>query len=73
MLVAHWLACIWYSIGRSDADNGVSMMWHVNDIYEDGRIGNEKKKKKKKIRSSMPLHFEYLNRCNTAGFGNWPM
>lgn len=24
MLVAHWLACIWYSIGRSDADNGVS-------------------------------------------------
>ncbi len=23
MLVAHWLACIWYSIGRSDADNGV--------------------------------------------------
>jgi Ion transport protein len=24
MLVAHWLACIWYSIGRNDADNGVS-------------------------------------------------
>lgn len=24
MLVAHWLACIWYSIGRSDAENGVS-------------------------------------------------
>ena len=24
MLVAHWLACVWYSIGRSDADNGVS-------------------------------------------------
>lgn len=23
MLVAHWLACVWYSIGRSDADNGV--------------------------------------------------
>lgn len=23
MLVAHWLACIWYSIGRTDADNGV--------------------------------------------------
>lgn len=25
MLVAHWLACIWYSIGRSDAENGVSL------------------------------------------------
>jgi potassium voltage-gated channel Eag-related subfamily H member 5 len=23
MLVAHWLACIWYYIGRTDADNGV--------------------------------------------------
>lgn len=32
MLVAHWLACIWYSIGRSDAENGVSFpipLWHI--------------------------------------------
>ncbi|XP_029663787.1 potassium voltage-gated channel protein eag [Formica exsecta] len=27
MLVAHWLACIWYSIGRSDADAGVQYSW----------------------------------------------
>lgn len=27
MLVAHWLACIWYSIGRADADNGVQYSW----------------------------------------------
>ncbi|XP_067210964.1 potassium voltage-gated channel protein eag isoform X3 [Linepithema humile] len=32
MLVAHWLACIWYvtlrySIGRSDADQGVQYSW----------------------------------------------
>ncbi|XP_074098813.1 potassium voltage-gated channel protein ether a go-go isoform X2 [Cotesia typhae] len=27
MLVAHWLACIWYSIGRSDADGGVQYSW----------------------------------------------
>nr|XP_036677181.1 potassium voltage-gated channel protein eag isoform X8 [Drosophila suzukii] len=27
MLVAHWLACIWYSIGRSDADNGIQYSW----------------------------------------------
>ncbi|KAI5699483.1 hypothetical protein M8J75_003699 [Diaphorina citri] len=27
MLVAHWLACIWYSIGRSDADNGMQYSW----------------------------------------------
>lgn len=29
MLVAHWLACIWYSIGRSDAENGVSKIVRV--------------------------------------------
>ncbi|XP_069956139.1 potassium voltage-gated channel protein eag isoform X3 [Cherax quadricarinatus] len=27
MLVAHWLACIWYSIGKSDADNGIQYSW----------------------------------------------
>ncbi|XP_023246460.1 potassium voltage-gated channel protein eag [Copidosoma floridanum] len=27
MLVAHWLACVWYSIGRSDADAGVQYSW----------------------------------------------
>ncbi|XP_022241286.1 potassium voltage-gated channel protein eag-like, partial [Limulus polyphemus] len=27
MLVAHWLACIWYSIGRSDAENGFVYSW----------------------------------------------
>ena len=27
MLVAHWLACIFYSIGRSDAENGVAYSW----------------------------------------------
>ena len=27
MLVAHWLACIWYSIGRNDAENGYHYGW----------------------------------------------
>ena len=27
MLVAHWLACIWYTIGRGDADNGLTFSW----------------------------------------------
>lgn len=27
MLVAHWLACVWYSIGRSDADSGLQYSW----------------------------------------------
>ncbi|KAK2707066.1 hypothetical protein QYM36_014928, partial [Artemia franciscana] len=34
MLVAHWLACIWYSIGRSDADNGLvySWLWKLGNV-----------------------------------------
>ncbi|XP_054721984.1 potassium voltage-gated channel protein eag-like [Uloborus diversus] len=34
MLVAHWLACIWYSIGRSDAENGFvhSWLWKLSNI-----------------------------------------
>ena len=27
MLVAHWLACIWYSIGRNDAESGFHYGW----------------------------------------------
>ncbi|TRY72267.1 hypothetical protein TCAL_03114, partial [Tigriopus californicus] len=27
MLVAHWLACIWYSIGNSDLMNGITYGW----------------------------------------------
>ncbi|CAG2111451.1 unnamed protein product, partial [Medioppia subpectinata] len=27
MLVAHWLACIWYSIGRSDSENNLTYSW----------------------------------------------
>ncbi|KAF0294050.1 Potassium voltage-gated channel protein eag [Amphibalanus amphitrite] len=36
MLVAHWLACIWYSIGLSDADNGVtySWLWKLGNITQ---------------------------------------
>lgn len=33
MLVAHWLACIWYSIGRSDAENGVSFPISISQIF----------------------------------------
>lgn len=27
IMVAHWLACIWYSIGRSDTENNVVYSW----------------------------------------------
>lgn len=37
MLVAHWLACIWYSIGRSDADNGVNEQFCINILRTEQR------------------------------------
>mgnify|MGYP005804552739 CR=1 FL=1 len=27
MLVAHWFACIWYSIGRTDSENYLTYSW----------------------------------------------
>lgn len=34
MIVAHWLACIWYAIGRSDAENGLrhSWLWKLGNV-----------------------------------------
>ena len=27
ILVAHWLACIWYTIGNADLQNGITYGW----------------------------------------------
>lgn len=59
MLVAHWLACIWYSIGRSDADNGVSTE-RSSDRAESLLTRG----------SATLIH---THRSNTAGCGNWRM
>ncbi|KAG9508636.1 Potassium voltage-gated channel protein eag, partial [Fragariocoptes setiger] len=34
MLVAHWLACIWYAIGRHDAEHGMrhSWLWKLGNV-----------------------------------------
>ncbi|XP_076334897.1 potassium voltage-gated channel protein eag-like isoform X2 [Tachypleus tridentatus] len=36
MLVAHWLACIWFSLGRSDAENGFvfSWLWKLSNVTQ---------------------------------------
>ena len=36
MIVAHWLACIWYHIGRSDAENGLrhSWLWKLGNVTQ---------------------------------------
>lgn len=56
MLVAHWLACIWYSIGRSDADNGVqySWLWKLANVTQS------------------PYSYEWLNNSDSAVLTNGP-
>lgn len=36
MIVAHWLACIWYHIGRTDAENGLrhSWLWKLGNVTQ---------------------------------------
>ncbi|XP_031626664.1 potassium voltage-gated channel protein eag isoform X3 [Contarinia nasturtii] len=56
MLVAHWLACIWYSIGRSDAENGVqySWLWKLANVTQS------------------PYSYVWLNDTNTPEIINGP-
>lgn len=39
MIVAHWLACIWYHIGRTDAENGLrhSWLWKLGNVTQVSR------------------------------------
>lgn len=34
MIVAHWLACCWYAIGRHDAEHGMrhSWLWKLGNV-----------------------------------------
>ena len=57
MLVAHWLACIWYSIGRSDADNGVIINLHHKPHIFSRNI-------------NIQINILKINRCNIVGYGN---
>ncbi|XP_015925684.1 potassium voltage-gated channel protein eag [Parasteatoda tepidariorum] len=82
MLVAHWLACIFYSIGRSDAENGVSYswLWKLGNITQQqfnfSRITNRETVKYELIggppRGTMYITALYFTMtCMTSvGFGN---
>ncbi|XP_022710419.1 potassium voltage-gated channel protein eag-like, partial [Varroa jacobsoni] len=78
MLVAHWLACIWYSIGRSDAENGYTFSWLwklANTTKEEFRFGYNGEKVELKggpARGTMYVtSLYYTMTCMTSvGFGN---
>ncbi|XP_055298065.1 potassium voltage-gated channel protein eag [Sitodiplosis mosellana] len=79
MLVAHWLACIWYSIGRSDAENGVqySWLWKLANVTQspysyvwmnDTNTPEIINGPSKKTMYVTALYFTMT--CMTVGFGN---
>ncbi|RWS11125.1 potassium voltage-gated channel protein eag-like protein, partial [Dinothrombium tinctorium] len=81
MLVAHWLACIWYSIGRSDAENGYvyGWLWKLGNITQQHfnfTVGDEITQKSELIggpqRGTMYVTALYFTMtCMTSvGFGN---
>ncbi|XP_003738588.1 potassium voltage-gated channel protein eag-like [Galendromus occidentalis] len=79
MLVAHWLACIWYSIGRSDAENGYTFSWLwklANTTKEEFRFfypgGGKAELKGGPARGTMYVtSLYYTMTCMTSvGFGN---
>ncbi|KAG8185411.1 hypothetical protein JTE90_018631 [Oedothorax gibbosus] len=82
MLVAHWLACIFYSIGRSDAENGVSYswLWKLGNVTQQqfnfSRVVNKDQVKYELIggppRGTMYITALYFTMtCMTSvGFGN---
>ncbi|XP_071043422.1 potassium voltage-gated channel protein eag-like isoform X4 [Parasteatoda tepidariorum] len=81
MLVAHWLACIWYSIGRSDAENGFihSWLWKLSNTtgkhfyYKTSSSNNNSHELTKgPLRGTMYVTaLYYTMTCMTSvGFGN---
>ncbi|GAB6032218.1 hypothetical protein CHUAL_010860 [Chamberlinius hualienensis] len=80
IMVAHWLACIWYSIGRSDAENGViySWLWKLANVTQNpyGLLTSNDSLKSELIngppRSTMYVTaLYYTMTCMTSvGFGN---
>jgi len=43
MLVAHWFACIWYSIGRTDSENYLtySWLWKLGNVTQVNRCEHQ--------------------------------
>lgn len=41
VLLAHWLACVWYSVGQADLKNGIRYGWIprlMNDVQENREL-----------------------------------
>lgn len=79
MLVAHWLACIWYYIGRTDADNGVRdfifffAMKKISLTVNDENIptGPIQLVVEAGKRNTKPVLLYLVERHKNAGTGEW--
>lgn len=72
MLVAHWLACIWYAIGVKEAKTQKGLSWlgllHIQHIQHDkGESSVELLSLRTRYLASL---YYVMTLCTTVGFGN---
>ncbi|CAG7644406.1 unnamed protein product, partial [Allacma fusca] len=79
MLVAHWLACIWYSIGRSDSENNIqySWLWKLANVTSspfsynmDGNAGGELSSGPSRKTMYVTALYFTMTCMTSVGFGN---
>ena len=75
MLVAHWLACIWYAIGVRETETHEELSW-LNILYIH-HLGPSDSSPVALIKTLLSLRTRYLaslyyvmTLCTTVGFGN---
>lgn len=73
MLVAHWLACIWYAIGvkesRNDDIKAISWLGLMKENLSDGEMEPAEKHLSLRTRYLASLYY-VMTLCTTVGFGN---
>lgn len=73
MLVAHWLACIWYAIGVKESKtlDGLSWLSILNYHMQPSNNKNEQSVERLSLRTRYLASLYYvMTLCTTVGFGN---
>ena len=74
MLVAHWLACIWYAIGVKEAKTQKGLSWLSILHSHHGQPSNDKSESSVELLSLRTRYlaslYYVMTLCTTVGFGN---
>ena len=71
MLVAHWLACIWYAIGEQEEKTYDGLSWLSILSYQELPSAEEETSSGPSLRTRYLTSLYYvMTLCTTVGFGN---